>query len=426
MNIKMSHIKPIFYCITTVLLSALIGFTLIYSSYLIDTKKSKPNIRQSALILLQENDIFPRINTTLPGSKKDNFTTSLMLNIASFSDTENAILHASTNPRAEYNHSNNHANLFASSFHNSSASATVLTYPRYWHGYIPILRPLLNILDLSQIRQLNLVIGLLLFLTTLVIINKKLGIKIALSYTLSIFFLNPITMLTSLPYINIYYITLIAIIVLLITNIKPYKIFLFSGIFTAYFDMLSAPIVSLGLPLIIFCLKSKTTLKNDLKNIIILCLTFSFGFSFMILQKWIITSIITENNIFNDIYPSLLWRINGDTYIETGLIQRGYTVTLKRNFYELKSSSTFIVITTYLLLITLIFLLKKEYTLNKDYRQLLLLLLSTIPFLWYALFQNHSFVHPLMAYRGLSIFIFAISSIISLTLKSSKKQKNNP
>ncbi|MBE6463431.1 MAG: hypothetical protein E7005_06735 [Alphaproteobacteria bacterium] len=420
MKVKKTHINPILYCIIATLLSALIGFFLILFGYTLNTTKSKPNIRQSSLILLQEQDIYPKINRILPGSKRDNFSTSLMLNISNFSVSTNALLNTANNPRTEYNMSNHHANLFMSSFDDNIKSANIINYPRYWHGYIPILRPLLNLFNLNEIRIINQIIGIILLLITLIIIYKKFGTKIALSFMLTIFFLNPLTMLKCPSFSSIYYISLLTILAILKTTIKPYKIFLFAGILTSFFDLLTAPIVPLGLALIFFCLNNKTNLKNDFKQIIKLSLSFLFGFSFMILQKWIITSIITENNILKDIYGSLIWRINGDTYIETGITDKGYIATLKRNFNELKSQSTLIVLAIYFFLISLFSLLKKDFIINKDYRIILLLIIASIPFIWYSIFQNHSFVHPIMSYRELTIFIFAITTIISLGLKSPK------
>ena len=170
MKVKKTHINPILYCIIATLLSALIGFFLILFSYTLNTTKSKPNIRQSSLILLQEQDIYPKINRILPGSKRDNFSTSLMLNISNFSVSTNALLNTANNPRTEYNMSNHHANLFMSSFDDNIKSANIINYPRYWHGYIPILRPLLNLFNLNEIRIINQIIGIILLLITLIII----------------------------------------------------------------------------------------------------------------------------------------------------------------------------------------------------------------------------------------------------------------
>ena len=101
MKYKTLNIHPILYFIIAVILSAFILFCLISLSYLINPINAKQNILQSSFSLLQEQDISPRINKTFPGSKKDNFTTSLMLNISSYSDTSKPFYYAATNPRVE-------------------------------------------------------------------------------------------------------------------------------------------------------------------------------------------------------------------------------------------------------------------------------------------------------------------------------------
>ena len=422
MKYKTLNIHPILYCIIAVILSAFIGFCLISLSYLINPINAKQNILQSSFSLLQEQDISPRINKTFPGSKKDNFTTSLMLNISSYSDTSKPFYYAATNPRVEYKQKNNHANLFISSFHNNTDSATIVNYHRYWHGYILILRLLINIYNLKEIRLINLFIGSILLLITLFYIYQKLGLKISLGFALTIFYLNPITMCTSIPYTNIYFISLLSIILLLKTSITPYKILLFAGILTAFFDTLTAPLAPLGLSLTILCLKNKTNIKNDLKQIIFLSIAFSFGYSFMILQKWLITSIITQNNILNEIYINLLFRMKGTPFLETGIKDFNYITTIKRNLLELQSPTSLIALAIYLLLVCIISLQKKEFTLNKDYKTYLLLFISSFPFIWYFIFQNHSFVHPLMSFRELSISIFALTAILS-TILTNKDNK---
>ena len=69
---------------------------------------------------------------------------------------------------------------------------------------------------------------------------------------------------------------------------------------------------------------------------------------------------------------------------------------------------------------TMIFssLRKKE----KDIDQYLLI--SVLPFVWYILIKNHSYIHARFTYRILLISIFAWLIIVLKNLTGKKKQKN--
>ena len=418
---KPQNIRPILFCLFATILSAIIGISLIAFSYKIDTKPSKPQIFTSSLLLLQEQEIHPRYNTTFPGSKIDNFSTSLMLNISSFSDSSSPLIYATTNPRTEYHRKNMPSNLFYSSFYKTPHGSYIVGYPRYWHGYTILLRPLINFLNLQQLRLLNAVLQNILLIITLFYLYKHLSPNIALSFLFTVFYLNPITLAKCLPYSSLYYIIMLSIIALIKTSIKPYKIFLFSGILTSYFDMLTAPLITLGIPLVVLCLKNKTTPKQDMLSLFYCSIAYCFGLSFMILLKWLITAYFTTPDIIKETFNSLIWRINGNGFIESGIHDFSFLNALKRNFYELKSHTSLFVLLIFLILQNLIFLTKKQLTPNKDYRLILLLLISTLPFMWYAIFINHSIVHPLMSYRVLGIFIFSLSSFLSSLLTSHNK-----
>ncbi len=128
-------------------------------------------------------------------------------------------------------------------------------YSRYWHGYLVYLKPLLMVFSWEQIVSLG--IGVQMAMMVMVIIlsfyRKKPGVGIAM--LVSALFMKPVLVLISLTMSVCWVITLAAILVMLlchekIESKKRYpEIFLIIGILVGYFDFLTYPVVTLGLPL---------------------------------------------------------------------------------------------------------------------------------------------------------------------------------
>lgn len=131
------------------------------------------------------------------------------------------------------------------------------SYERYWHGYLVTLKPLLFIFNYSQIRVLNLIIESLLTILVLASMYKRKLNEYIIPYAISYLLLNPYVISLSLQYSTIFYIfTISTLLILLVDKDKlvkySYLLFLNIGIFTAYFDYLTYPMVSFGMPLYIW------------------------------------------------------------------------------------------------------------------------------------------------------------------------------
>lgn len=80
-------------------------------------------------------------------------------------------------------------------------------YPRYWHGYVLILRPLLYIMNYGDIRVLNCFFQIALFVLTALLLWKRLEKKrYILALLTSYVLLMPVALLFSLQYSWIFYV----------------------------------------------------------------------------------------------------------------------------------------------------------------------------------------------------------------------------
>lgn len=416
--------REISFSLIAILLSCLIGFILIFCAYSIPVTKIRINANESLPILIEENEIFTW-TTELTGSGIDNFTTAIMLNNASFLGRDSIIYDAIMNPRIQHPVSNKLIDLYYNLNQQTLDDSPIIDYPRYWHGYLIILKPLLLVLNLKEIRILNYILQTILLIMCLYLITKRLNIKYALAFLTSIIYLNPISLGMCLQFTSTYYIMLITTILLLFSNKQTncYKLFLFSGIATAYFDLLSAPLITLGFPLIIYLNLYNQKLSKNFINIIKNSTFWSIGYALMWISKWIIATIITKQNILLDGFNNSLYRIKGNGFIESGIPDWTPTNAIVRNLNEYYNYNNIIIFLSFLLLICLSYLIK-QYNFTKNYKAILSLFIGCYPFLWYATVINHSIIHPILTHRILAITIFAICNCIVCTLKD-KENINN-
>ena len=85
---------------------------------------------------------------------------------------------------------------------------------------------------------------------------------------------------------------------------------MFIGGLTAFFDLLTAPLVTYGIPMIVLILlrskMNKYTLKQDIFQYIKLSIMWIASYSLTYLAKWVIASIILNENIITENIISII------------------------------------------------------------------------------------------------------------------------
>ena len=175
--------------------------------------------------------------------------------------------------------------------------------------------------------------------------------------------------------------------------------FLVIGMMTSYCDFLTYPVFTLGIPLLflLICMREygdavslpATAFKNSVY--------WAVGYIGMWVQKWILCTVFTGENLVADGIRSIMIRSGRDVMGE----QVGYWETLDGNI---------IVIAKYPYLLAfgaaglIIFLLCKKY--KKEHKVtcskaafMTYVYIAVLPFLWYAISINHSYIHSFMTYN---------------------------
>lgn len=410
-------IQGLKYGFINIILATIIACALLVLTYAIPPQTVQQNLKSSSFTLINEGEV-PRYSRAITGAKIDNFTASIMLMTASFDGTDNLLYNALANKRIDFKRKNQPANLFFALTTPPNNEAEIVEYARYWHGYLIILKPLLLGLDLTGIRIASFILQTLLLLTACFLIFKRLGGTYVVAFLAAIFCLNPVTIALSLPFSGVYTLMLIALIaVLTATPAQWYKIFLWTGIATAFIDLLSAPLITLGLPLI-FCLcLTPTGLKQGFNTLLKCSTSWLVGYAGFWFSKWIIATVVLNKNIMSDGLNSVLYRTSGNGYTETGLTGWNGANAIARNLAELNTTLTIAVILLCLGMIVLTGLIQHK-SLVKDSRVFFILLTGAYPFFWYLIVTNHSIIHPLMSYRLLAISILALTTALAVSLQN--------
>ena len=185
----------------------------------------------------------------------------------------------------------------------------------------------------------------------------------------------------------------------------PWLFFLSLGMATSYFDFLTYPLVTLGIPLVLYLNLENTSWKQRLHQIIRLCLWWGVGYVGFWAEKWLLGSLVLRENLFLEARDSILLRASHETVGQAIT----YTATLKNNLqpYALR---TWILLWVLLAVGSLLLALHRRVLSVRRLTALApLILAACLPFVWYYFTQNHSYIHFGFTHRELAITFFALS-----------------
>ena len=421
------QLKKVLKLLVICILFDLMAFLAMVAVYTIPTSKINLNLSYSLNIYRKERS-YPQYIPAYHFSLLNNQTDALMLNKAMHdggNDLHSIVQSAMLNPEYNVPNISGDINILMSAV-SQGTRETIINDPRYWHGYLVFLKPLLYCFTVPDIRAINIILQFVLFAYLLLLLYKQGGYKLALPFLIFPIVLNPFSCAFCLQYAIIYYTTLIANLLMLkrklYTSDRYWELFLIIGLCVAFLDSLSYPLVSLGIPLILLTVLSDEELFPKIKKVIFASIAWSIGYTFSWLSNWSLTTMITGHNIFSEAWHSVKWRTLysdlSDNTIETALKRNLDVLFLNHNLPHL-----FIVICLILIFICVY----KRYSVKiKSSTILPLLLITVYPFVWIIIVRNHSILHYWMTYRIFAISFLAFAYIISYSLekKTKKRYKN--
>ena len=282
-------------------------------------------------------------------------------------------------------------------------------YARYWHGYLVILRPLLVLTTYQGIRIVLLCLMIALVGWMMYLLTKKLNIKIAIIFLLGIVSANIFVTTQSFNEIVVFFIAVISSIYLLLKKDVEKNIginFFVIGSITVFMDLLTAPLVTLGMPLAIYFLLSESKKKSVKENVLAfikLCTCWTIGYGITWVTKWLITSIICNRQIIQNAITQAKFRTKNSEISYANVVKRNLT------FLSCFVISTSMVIIAVYTIIKLIINRNKKINIKENVKTVLpYLFIGMLPFAWYFVLKQHSMMHPFLTYRILCITVICI------------------
>ena len=400
----------------------LIGTGLLWLVFLLPEK----NIYWHGAISLQtlaDEGLYPSIGNS-PADKLDNWTDSIMLGTAFYVKKDVTPLDRAMSVYQPVITTESADPLTAAfAYVNGMDYVGGLSYSRYWHGYLAILRPLLLFTDYDGIRICNNigVILTLLFIFGTLIWKKHYDLIIPIA--LAFLFLRPLAIMFSLQYSSVYYVTSLSILWIILCHSKLEEhfrylfLFLLNGMLTGYLDLLTYPIVSLGFPLAIFLATQKgLSWIGQCKRVLYASVAWGLGYLGIWAGKWLISSFILRKSVFAEAIGSAKFRISANN----GNRDFSRIEVCRKNIEVGFSNIQFIAI--FILFISIIYFIwrNRNYLLKAVLNTLPYLLIASIPFIWYIIFANHSYIHQFFPYRDLAITVCALTCLCFTITISSK------
>ena len=397
----------------------LFGFITMVLSYCIPNQKIKENI---------VNDLYQSFNVyqILPGSEEttlDVSTDSIILGELITYKKDKSLLE---NTVEVYGHKGGVEGL---KNHVAGKKVEIEDYTRYWHGYLIILKPLFLLFTYSTLKLMQLFFQLILIIVLAKLMKKNNLEKYIIPLLISLFLIHPEAIGMTFQYSSMYNLMLISSIILLKYNEKFNNKNLFSyyflivGMLTSFFDFLTYPAVTFGIPIIFYLLLNKKTIKKQILDIIKYGLIWCTGYIGMWFSKWVIASIILNENVISSSLGAVFWRSSADEFTRLDAIKNNIMVYREEGYF-------YIFLSIIIYYIIKIFKNRNNIKKNNLIKIIPFVLIAIIPFAWYFVISNHSYIHYWMTYREL--LIFCLAGTVSLeylsnkdrSVKNGKKQKS--
>lgn len=392
-----------------VFLCAITGVAALAATYFIPQDWMRENVWKSSIALYREG-LGAYLWQDVGETQLDIYTDGLMINM-SYTVTKDGIRDILLGTHVEVDGRNPVDSLYEV-VALANDNYIVKNYGRYWHGYQILLQPLLCFFVYPDIRQINMILQFsLVFGFVCLLVRKKEG-AFVIPFLGVYLFLSPISLCSSLQYSPCFYIMMLALYALLIgreklTDTKRNYLFLLTGVMTAYFDFLTYPLITLGVPLIFYlvldgnCLPEKQ--RSSWKNLFLHTLSWGIGYVGMWSSKWVIASVLTGENIIYDAFSQIAYRSGYFTE------KHSYYDTLKLN---LGVCNTRVILPALICVAAciVIFRIKKRIVADRKRFPIVgaILFVSLYPFLWYLFTKDHSCSHSYFTWRELGISVFGI------------------
>lgn len=301
----------------------------------------------------------------------------------------------------------------------STAQAAMrIDYMRYWHGYAVVLRPLLTVLSILNIRYLNMLLLTVLMLLCVWRLRERCGAATSVCFVLALVMSFILIAPFCQQYMSVTALALLGCCVVLqfwhkVRDSLP-AVFFALGSLVCFFDFLTFPVLALGYPLICCQLlrlgdgKPAGALWGET---IALSAAWLAGYALTWLSKGLIGTLLTGENMLCDIVSQVLYRTGSAMDKGSGMSEITPMVAIGINtetFFTGSNVAMFVL----LLISAGSRALWRRAPAKEWARALPVAAVALYPFAWYVALKNHVRLHFWMTYKQLSVTVFALCAAL--------------
>ena len=374
---------------------------------------SVSNMERSASVLEKEG-LYPRLSDFCT-SQLDNYTDAILLGTAA-DDTSSGLLDRAMTAYSGQIAGLNPAKGLVSHYRDGVSYDHISGYPRYWHGYLIFLRSLLSVTDYTSLRVCNGICQLFLLLLICLLLGRRGLGNMVFPFAIAYLMLMPAALAMSFQFSPCFYVFSFGTLALLLLpedRVKTTAVFVFLniGIAATFFDLLTYPMATFGVPavfLLLLCRGDSTEKKFAvlIRNGVAWCL----GYAGMWTMKLLLASAVTGQNVMADGLGAVGLRISSSDGGE-------HLSALSCVFDNVEAFLTtpVTVLAFAFLLFTLLRSGEKKALLSESSALFFFpyFLLCLAPFAWYLCTVNHSTIHSWFTNKACVVAFLSLSAAVT-------------
>lgn len=446
--------KTLVLCVCTVVASAVLGLALLTVSFALPRDAMEEHVRESAPYFQDWHQAHEEYDLTL---WEDRFTDALMfLNVVYVPQEQASLLDRALLVYQPEGSQDSATKLLA---YLDGERTSSWPYCRYWHGYLVALAPLLMVANYEQIRIVHAVLLVALSILSVVLMHHRRVDWLIAPFVLSLVIIGPATIANTLNYMAPLSIALFGLVAVLWRGEKWVQhgsapvVFVLFGCLVNYFDLLTYPIVALGLPLVALLAVSRLQGGRAVRLMIAASVAWGFGYFGMWVLKWVLATVLTSVNAFADAASQVEQRSATSSVGFDGSVSNGYVDVAQSVISMYYTRMVLVAGLVFVACVGLQFFaalrtarrtslpldsMRKKTSADtgasegapsagadalqppapsSEARSVLpfaaLLVVSLFPFAWMLVTQNHTFMHHFFTYRIMAVTVFALASIVS-------------
>ena len=422
--------KPVFRAFALLFIAVVLCVCCSLIAPAIDTAAMRRNAWQGAL-MLAEQGATPQLTGGFKSAQLDNFTAILITKTAAYTGDEPWLLRAFGGLRVDMPTAEGETDWQAYGRYVSGSDAPdghIMHYARYWHGYMLPLRLLLSVFDLANLQMLLYFAQSALFFLVLSGMKKRGLAALIPGFFLAVFLMMPAATGTCLQFAPVSLLMLLGCLMILHGDARIEAavtlpgFFALLGLFTNYFDLLTAPLVTLLFPLIVLlCLRiraGKPLIPLGLLAVCC-CAAWGMGYGCMWALKWLLNCLVYGWGHLENIIRQAALRTSAEE-------SRSRLDALRLNFDVILAKKSYLVLLIMGFAASLApaanaLVLRRGVKANL--RALALVIPALVPAMWDIVMANHSIDHTYFTFRSAAAMVFAGFALITLLFSPAEEDK---